>query len=351
MIALFLEILVVASAHLWAAWVATLILHTVVLTSLVFLLTRGQRVAAADEVVLWRVAFLAPPFTAAVPALFGMATWGSLPLPSLVPTSLAVWQGSVVVLFLIATVLSVRARRAVLEHRALHACFGVRRPSEPMLVAEVEGLARLLNMRRVRVTMSDLNASPAAIGSHEICLHHGFSDLPIDQRRALIAHELAHLARRDTAWFRWSRRAAWCVPGANWLMRSMRHASERAADDRAVAATGDPDALAEALVAVATTMGSSPLVAAATGAPLVERVTRLLQPRPPRRAWSAIRRTIIGLTLIGATLYFAPAFRLTLDDAGNRVEWLRPSKEEPNNRMLYVRYTLRRIERQLRAIL
>lgn len=111
---------------------------------------------------------------------------------------------------------------------------------------------------------------------------------------AMVAHETAHLASGDNlkrialvactdllAWTRWSRRLE-----ERWL-----DASEEAADDRAVAAGGDPTDLACALVKVArlTTAGEPRLVASAIcrGERIARRVRRLLEhagpPAPPQR--------------------------------------------------------------------
>ena len=74
--------------------------------------------------------------------------------------------------------------------------------------------------------------------------------LPREQLEALLAHELAHIARMDWLW-----NGLQCVlesllffhPAAWWLGRRIRQEREHACDDRAVAVCGDAIALAEAL--------------------------------------------------------------------------------------------------------
>src|SRR2546430_2199715 len=53
--------------------------------------------------------------------------------------------------------------------------------------------------RRVQLTMARTIASPVALGLSEICVPElALSDLGAEQQRSMLAHELAHLARRDS---------------------------------------------------------------------------------------------------------------------------------------------------------
>jgi beta-lactamase regulating signal transducer with metallopeptidase domain len=129
---------------------------------------------------------------------------------------------------------------------------------------------------------------------------------PADQIEALLAHELAHIARRDWLW-----NGIQCVieslffyhPAIWWLGRRIRQEREHACDDLAVAACGDAIALAEALAALECDRHSSPkLVLAAQGGSLVQRITRLLSGPPSRARWGALfilgALTISGLLLV-----------------------------------------------------
>lgn len=129
---------------------------------------------------------------------------------------------------------------------------------------------------------------------------------PAAQLEALLAHELAHIARKDWLW-----NGVQCFieallfyhPAMWWLSRRIRQEREHACDDLAVAACGDAVVLAEALAALAQERRQAPrLGLAAGGGSLLRRVTRLLAPSPPIR-----RRvlTALGALTIAGVLVFA----------------------------------------------
>ena len=117
------------------------------------------------------------------------------------------------------------------------------------------------------------------------------TQLPREQVEALLAHELAHIARMDWLW-----NGLQCVlesllffhPAAWWLGRRIRQEREHACDDRAVAVCGDAIALAEALEQLERHRHFTPrLVLAAQGGSLMTRITRLLAAPPARARWGA----------------------------------------------------------------
>lgn len=128
---------------------------------------------------------------------------------------------------------------------------------------------------------------------------------PADQIEALLAHELAHIARKDWLW-----NGVQCAieallffnPAIWWLGRRIRQEREHACDDLAVKACGDPVALAEALTALeCQRRPSNPFILAAHGGSLMQRITRLLSGPPSRGRWGAI--AILGaLTVSGLLL-------------------------------------------------
>ncbi|QNH20767.1 BlaR1 peptidase M56 [Xanthomonas sp. GW] len=130
------------------------------------------------------------------------------------------------------------------------------------------------------------------------------SQTPVAQIEALLAHELAHIARKDWLW-----NGLQCViesllffhPAAWWLGRRVRQEREHACDDLAVAACGDAIALAEALMALECQRHPSPhLVLAAQGGLLMQRITRLLSGPPSRGRLGA--RVALGILLASAAL-------------------------------------------------
>ncbi|WP_133499019.1 cytochrome c oxidase assembly factor Coa1 family protein [Cognatilysobacter terrigena] len=123
--------------------------------------------------------------------------------------------------------------------------------------------------------------------------------LPTAQLEALLAHELAHVARLDWLW-----NGVQCVveallffhPAAWWLGRRIRLEREHACDDLAVAACGDAIALAEALAHLEHHRHPTLRFAlAATGGSLMQRITRLIAPLPPPARRGA---RIAGLLLL-----------------------------------------------------
>ena len=127
------------------------------------------------------------------------------------------------------------------------------------------------------------------------------------QRDAVLAHELAHLARRDPAWRLAARAAAclgWMQPLNVIALRRLDALAEQACDARAARAIADRQAVAEALFACASQLVSgrrAPRLQpgmAATRSPLVQRIEHLMQPEPAHDAPRARRRAWWLLALV-----------------------------------------------------
>ena len=150
---------------------------------------------------------------------------------------------------------------------------------------------------------------------------------PARQVEALLAHELAHIARRDWLW-----NGVQCVveallffhPAVWWLGGRIRQEREHACDDLAVAACGDAVALAEALADLERRRaGAANLLVAAAGGSLLQRVRRLLVDQPSRRRWAALAvvgalgaGSVLLLTEIGMAGGRLPDLRVTASTAG-----------------------------------
>jgi beta-lactamase regulating signal transducer with metallopeptidase domain len=123
------------------------------------------------------------------------------------------------------------------------------------------------------------------------------------QIEAILAHELAHAARRDWLW-----NALQCgvecllfFNPAVWLLsRRVRQERERACDELAVSVSGDAVALAEALAALEGARRAAPqLRLAANGGALLSRVRLLLGESLPRKASTPIFTGILcAMTLV-----------------------------------------------------
>ncbi len=114
------------------------------------------------------------------------------------------------------------------------------------------------------------------------------SGLSAREIEAILAHELAHLARRDT-WWNLLQVALEIVffyhPAAWWMGRRARLEREHAADDLALQHCPDRRQYAGALARVAELQLAPDLALAATGGDLLARIRRIV--RPPMRETSA----------------------------------------------------------------
>lgn len=146
--------------------------------------------------------------------------------------------------------------------------------------------------------------------------------LPVAQVEALVAHELAHIARMDWLW-----NGVQCAvesllffhPGAWWLSRRIRQEREYACDDLAVEACGGAAAnaalhVAEALAELARHPHPVPhLALAVQGGSLMNRITRLVagDPGQSRLRWRAPAAVLVVVTAV-------LAFAVQAGASGNR---------------------------------
>lgn len=222
----------------------------------------------------------------------------------LAPVVVLLWMAGIA-LMLIRHVLSLRMLTAM--DRAPH------QPLPPHWQQRVDAMRASLGIaRNVAVRLSSEVLSPFAARLLRPVIWLPLSLLtrtPAAQLEALLAHELAHIARKDWLW-----NGVQCVlesllffhPAMWWLSKRIRQEREHACDDLAVTACGDAIALAEALAALEcdrhSSVFSNPgLVLAANGGSLMQRVTRLLSGPPSRGRWGAL--AILGaLTVSGVVL-------------------------------------------------
>ena len=194
-----------------------------------------------------------------LPALLVPSTVGSgaLALPiadryldfaPMAPVIVGTWAAISVSLIVLRIVRGSLFRRSVLDGA---------RPAAPRVAAVVLHLARELGIAPPRVLVVDGAVGGAAvIGVRDPVLLLDavvLERLDVEEIEGVIAHELAHVARRDNlvAWVvAIVRDGAFFVPGAGWAVRALHREREAAADQDAVAATGRPAALASGLLQV-----------------------------------------------------------------------------------------------------
>ena len=167
--------------------------------------------------------------------------------------------------------------------------------------------------RDVTLTLSDRLTSPVALGPDEICLpERALSELDPIRMESILAHELAHLVRRDPTWLTIARviESIFFFQPLNILARRrMQEAAEFASDAWASARVARPLDLAHCLARVAEWTIAAPrmpvpAMAERRGTALVRRVERLTTGRviPEATPGGSIRLaavvTIVGLVFL-----------------------------------------------------
>jgi len=341
------EVLFVVGAAFLAAWVLSYLLHSTVVCLGAIAITRTWSVGAGDRATMWRFVLLAPLVSASMTAVgLSQAMPLTIDVSEHVPQVLVDWRVGMFGLVPLLVVPFVLFAGLKAGHTLLRQVFGKRRRAPAVLQDEAALLASAVGCRVPRVTLSEAAGVPAAIGLSEICMPAAlYASAPADERRALIAHEMGHLKRRDPLWFMVAGslvRLTAFQPLNRIAMSRLREASEDAADDVAVEATGNPVALARGLARLATAIVALSGGAAASGSPVVARVSRLLDghrgPTPPRRRSTGVALATLALTIV---VWFGPGVSANPELVADRLPWLASSKEEPNPRMLEVRRILR----------
>lgn len=192
-------------------------------------------------------------------------------------------------------------------------------PAEPRVAAVVLRLARAMEIVPPRVLLVDRGVGGAAVlGVRDPVLvvdRVALKLLDDEELEGVLAHELAHVARRDNL-LAWAvaavRDLAFFVPGASWAVRALHRERESAADLDAVAVTGRPAALASGLLQVvehATGARRAPVGCAALvpSSSVVDRVQILL-----REEAASAREHRLELALAAAVSLVAIAAALVL---------------------------------------
>ena len=206
--------------------------------------------------------------------------------------------------------LAYAARRLILVGR-----IGDRRPVlDGRLVTELDQLTRDARLRRrPRLTCTTRISSPIALGVAEICLpESALEELDLEQQRSMLAHELAHLARRDPIWLAFAsvvERVFWFQPLNRLARRGIATSAEYLCDEWAVRRTGSGVALARCLAQVAEWIQASPLGVPVAGMAeerslLVSRVEKLLAGRFDSRPTRVL--TIGAVAVVVATIAMVP---------------------------------------------
>lgn len=164
--------------------------------------------------------------------------------------------------------------------------------------------------RAVKLSISPWILGPIALGDREICIpERAVRELTPTQQEAMLAHELAHIVRRDSHWLIFLgliEAFFFFQPLLRLARRRIQESAEFLCDDWAVERTGRSLELAKCLAEVASWIRKEPGPAlaagmAAHGSPFVRRIDRVLEDagRSRRRLPLTLRATMAGLLLVG----------------------------------------------------
>jgi len=338
------------------AWLLTYAIHSTVLLGLAWFVTRRWRLEPSATDLLWKVALLAPLVTGTIQSRLELSTPAAVRLPVATPATLAdpgrqpgvgaptlTDPASAVpetpgyrpglanptsspvsfplVLVLVWGVVALGsslyylARRLILVGRLADR----RAVNEGPLAATLAELRQTTGYRRrVHLTMARTISSPVALGLSEICVPEmAVSELGMEQQRSMLAHELAHLARRDSLWLAGAtlmERFFFFQPLNKLARRELETTAEYLSDEWAMQKTGSAVSLAKCLATVAEWIQASPLGVPVAGLAerrslLVSRIARLLDAR--RVSSPASRLGWAAAALLGVVVTIAAAPRVS----------------------------------------
>lgn len=224
------------------------------------------------------------------------------------PVLVAVWAVVSLTLLTVRVWRSRRFRREVLRDA---------QQAEPRVAAIVMRLSRALGTVPPRVLVVDRMLGGAAVlGVRDPLLLIDTTTLVLlddGELEGVLAHELAHVARRDNL-VSWGasvvRDVAFFVPGASWAVRAMHREREAAADHDAVGVTGRPAALASGLLRVVehaagtrrVPLGCAALVPASSVADRVRILLRDEQPTPREHRVELALAAAVSLVAVAAAV-------------------------------------------------
>ena len=161
--------------------------------------------------------------------------------------------------------------------------------------------------KAVRISVSPHMVTAAAVARGEICVSAAFATLRPAERRAILAHEIAHLERGDLAWIAFADAVAGVLaaqPLVGMVARRLRQDAEFICDDIAVTRTGDAAAYVRALTVCARAYGTSEELALAYGSsPIVRRAERVLGLHAAcRRRRASVATAFVAVMLLGSLL-------------------------------------------------
>jgi Zn-dependent protease with chaperone function len=243
--------------HMLTTWLLTYAVHGAMFTALAFVAERTRWGAVASRRdAFWKLALVGGVVTSTVFVAAGSAPSGAAvrlsPQGAIAPaldSDGVFWLATA--WMAITALLALRAGQAWrLGIRHVGRRRVIRRGPAPALLREILGPAA----DRVTLSCSRTLRVPVAM-AREICVPvRALRELPHDELRALLAHEAAHVVRRDTAWLAIAaavRALGWWQPLNLVAAARLRLAMELCCDERAAAEPHERAALARCLITVA----------------------------------------------------------------------------------------------------
>lgn len=298
-----------------ASWLLTYLVHSTIILIVAWVVTSRARVSVGVRDVIWKFALLGGIATACVQTAVSREPLGGqlLLAPRMGPAAPrmhvtvradaggtpahmfvrrpggARWSNGLVFVWM--TVAGAGLLWLTIAHGRTVTALGRRTDLRDTPIGQ--RLAALLTRARVErhieLTCSDTISSPVALMGDEVCLpRRALLELGPNEQDGMLAHEVAHIVRRDPQWLVAARviEIVLFMQPLNLLARRrMQEVAEFLCDDWAVSRMGKPITLAKCLAAVAGWVKRAPnapefrpmsAMVEQGGSPLVQRVGRIL---------------------------------------------------------------------------
>src|SRR5262245_61778205 len=312
-------------AHILTTWLLTYAVHGALFAALAAVAERTCWGAVASRRdAFWKLALIGGVLTSTVFVAAGSAPSGvaiSVPARAVFASQVEPGAGIPWVAMTWIAVTAALALRAVRGWRA-----GVGRAGRRRVIRRGEARAALDAILgpaagRIDLTCSRTLGVPVAF-RREICVPvRALRELPHDELRALLAHEAAHVLRRDAAWLMIAaavRTLGWWQPLNLVAAARLRLAMELCCDERAAAGPRQRAALARCLVRVAEwnlqDPGPAPAAVASRGSALRRRIDSLLDDAPrldrPSRAWPSVAEVPLPAVWLAPVVTIAALSRI-----------------------------------------
>ena len=343
-----------------AGWLLTYIVHSTVILGAVWLIAPRRVVSDTVREILWKSALVGGIVTATIQTAVTREPLGGqlrlaprtagvkVPalrvevrpdLPDAAPRLLVMrsrgtrWTNPLVVFWLVTA--GSGLLWLTLGHARTLRALGSRTPLDGTPIGHrLRGLlARAGVDRFVELTCSSAIASPVALTGDEVCLpRRALLELEPEEQDSMLAHEVAHLVRRDPQWLVLSRAIEMVFffqPLNRLARRRMQEVAEYLCDDWAVARTRRPVMLAKCLAAVAEWVGRAPAMTTprlhpmsamveSDGSPLIRRVGRILGGRRAPHALTS--RAAFAASVCALVVLAGVAPRVSVAHAAMRLE-------------------------------